>query len=505
MLKSMNHSGLKNLYQNFLEIKQNFFLLMQRKFQKPESERDRSRKFSRNFFLHIHAARIHKYSLKPTYTLGLGLIAFYLFIIEIITGILLMLYYTPSIERAYASIEDITYVVIAGGFIRNMHRWAAHGMVLVVILHMARVFYTGAYLKGRSFNWLIGIALLLITLLLSFSGYLLPWDQLAYWAVTIGANIAGSATDLTDILGITRIFDPGGFIKLLLLGADSVGQDALIRFYLLHIVFLPLIGAVLVGVHFWRIRKDGGLSRPENASEILVREESDLQEDLSNSNSIPLLENETRQMILSWPVALWAEAAVLMLTLATLTLVSYLFDAPLKDIANPAVPDNPAKSPWYFLSLQELVSFSAFSGGIAIPTLVILALVSFPYLDREDHNIGLWFSGKMGKQITKNSIIYSVGLTILILVLVIQLGWLKNWFPGMPQIMIIFINPGTLITVLYAAWSVYILKKSNSTRLAAIALFSCMLVGFFILTILGLWFRGPNWEFFWSPAQWPVH
>jgi quinol-cytochrome oxidoreductase complex cytochrome b subunit len=501
----MNHSGLKNLYQNFLKMKQNFFLLMQRKFKKPESERDRSRKFSRNFFLHIHAARIHKYSLRPTYTLGLGLIAFYLFIIEIITGILLMFYYTPSIERAYASIEDITYVVIAGGFIRNMHRWAAHGMVLVVILHMARVFYTGSYLKGRSFNWLIGIALVLITVLVSFSGYLLPWDQLAYWAVTIGANIAGSATELTDILGITQIFDPGGFIKLLLLGAHSVGQNALIRFYLLHIVFLPLIGAVLIGVHFWRIRKDGGLSRPENASEIIMREEGVSPEELAHSNSLSPLERESQQMILSWPVALWAEGAVLMLTLAILTLVSYFFDAPLKDIANPAVPENPAKSPWYFLSLQELVSFSAFSGGITIPTLVILALASFPYLDREDHHIGLWFSGNLGKQITKNSIIYSVGITILMLVLVIQFGWLRNLFPGIPQIIIIFINPGTLIAALYAVWSVYILKKCNSTRLASMALFTCIFVGFFILTILGLWFRGPNWEFFWSPAQWPVH
>ncbi|UCF64872.1 MAG: cytochrome b N-terminal domain-containing protein, partial [bacterium] len=161
------------------------------------SPRERSRAISRNFFLHIHAARIHPFSLRPSYTLGLGLISFFLFLILLVSGILLMFYYTPSVERAYSSILDITQVVIAGRFIRNIHRWAAHGMVLSVMLHMLRVFYTGSYKRNRGFNWIIGLCLLLCTLLLSFSGYLLPWDQLAFWAVTIGSNIAGSATEFT--------------------------------------------------------------------------------------------------------------------------------------------------------------------------------------------------------------------------------------------------------------------------------------------------------------------
>ena len=145
----MQYSGFQKFLRNISAIKSALGPLVSRLYLQPETTRDQSRKFSRNFFLHFHSARIHKYSLKPTYTWGLGLIAFYLFIIEVVTGILLMFYYTPSVERAYASIEDITYVVMAGSFVRNMHRWAAHGMVLVVMLHMARVFYTGSYLKGK--------------------------------------------------------------------------------------------------------------------------------------------------------------------------------------------------------------------------------------------------------------------------------------------------------------------------------------------------------------------
>ncbi len=129
---------------------------------------------------------------------------------------------------------------------------------------MARVFFTASYKKPREFNWLVGLALLVITLALSFTGYLLPWDQLAYWAITIGSNIANSPRELTDAIGITRFFDPGGFQKRLLLGANYVGQDALIRFYVLHIFVLPLALVTLLGVHFWRIRKDGGLARPED-------------------------------------------------------------------------------------------------------------------------------------------------------------------------------------------------------------------------------------------------
>ena len=144
--------------------------------------------------------------------------------------------------------KEIQLSVPLGQFSRNMHRWAAHGMVLTVILHMARVFYTGAYKPPREFNWVIGVKMLVITLGASFTGYLLPWDQLSYWAITVGTNIAGYAPVV------------GSLTRQILLGGVEVGQNTLIRFYTLHIALLPLLLTGLISVHIWRVRKDGGLA-----------------------------------------------------------------------------------------------------------------------------------------------------------------------------------------------------------------------------------------------------
>ena len=156
----------------------------------PETDRTRSTFVFGNVFLHLHSVRTHRWSLRWSTTMGLGLMTTAAFLITLVTGVLLMFYYKPYPDVAYQSIKDIHFVVPTGRFMRNIHRWAANVMVIGVILHMARAFYTAAYRKPREFNWLIGMGLLAITLGLSFTGYLLPWDQLAYWAITIGANIA---------------------------------------------------------------------------------------------------------------------------------------------------------------------------------------------------------------------------------------------------------------------------------------------------------------------------
>ena len=165
----------------------------------------------------MHSTRTHLYTLRPGFTLGLGVLSFALFLILLVTGVLLMVYYVPSVEHAYSSVKDISEVVAGGRYIRNMHRWAAHGMVVVVVLHLLRVLYTSAYTRTRRVNWLVGITLLCLTILFSFSGYLLPWDQLAFWAVTIASNIVASTRELTDLVGVTGLFDPGGFVRRLLL------------------------------------------------------------------------------------------------------------------------------------------------------------------------------------------------------------------------------------------------------------------------------------------------
>jgi quinol-cytochrome oxidoreductase complex cytochrome b subunit len=467
-----------------------------------QSKSARIKTITQNFFFHMHSPKAHPFSLKPTYTFGLGIMLGFLFLILVVTGVLLMMYYTPSVERAYASVKDIVFIVKGGRYIRNVHRWAGYGMVIVGFLHLIRTFYTGSYLKRRTLNWILGVVLLLVILLSNFSGYLLPWDQLSYWAVTIGSNIAASARELTDALGVTQYVDPGGFVKSLLIGGETVGQAALSRFFMLHVIFLPLTFLILTSWHFWRIRKDGGISRPENADEMFridreLRTKSD--EDSSNSPKKGRIDVH----LYSWPTLMWAELAVLVLVCAVLMMSAFFVDAPLKEQANPMLPENPAKSPWYFLGIQELVSYSAFAGGVIIPILFIYFLVSIPFKDKEDRHIGVWFSDQMGKKITWYSMLFAFLMTVGVLVVDVKLGWLGDWFGGVPQIVIILVNPATVLTLAFVLWSWLIKRKYESTRYTVLALFTCAMVAFVILTAVGILFRGPNWEFYWLKSQWP--
>jgi quinol-cytochrome oxidoreductase complex cytochrome b subunit len=481
----------------------------------PTSNRSRSQAVFSNFFLHIQSTRIHKHSLKPTTTWGLGIITLILFGILCVTGVLLMVYYKPAVADAYDSVKDISYVVPVGRMTRNVHRWAAHGMVITVLLHMARVFYTGSYFGHRNFNWVIGMMLLVLTLGLSFTGYLLPWDQLAFWAVTIGANIAQSPREVTDALGVTGFFDIGGVTKHVLLGADSVGQEALIRFYVLHVIVLPVIALVLCGVHFWRIRKDGGLNRPADMNDQLgpdVRGGRTIFPEGSSKTyglmavvkgKSPIVDRGPQHTVSSWPHLFYAEILLLVLTTVAMLLLGYLLDAPLTELANPAVPENPAKAPWYFLGLQELVSYSAFSGGILIPTIVVVGLMLIPFLDREPEGVGRWFTNPLGKKVAVRSVVFSTLFVVALLAFTVQFGWLRNWVPGIPQWVITLVNPGTVYVVGFAWWSIRTVRTTNSTRMGAIALFTCFAVSFVILTYFATVHRGPNWDFFWTQADWP--
>ncbi len=214
----------------------------------PDNPLDRSLVMTSNIFFHLHPVKVSRKSLRWSYSFGLGVITIVLFGVLTFTGIVEMFYYVPSITQAYTTLKQIQLSVPLGEFTRDMHRWSAHAMVLVVILHMARVFYTGAYKPPREFNWVVGVILLLLTLGASFTGYLLPWDQLSFWAITIGTNIAGYAPAL------------GPSIRQIMLGGTDVGQNALIRFYALHVVVLPALAVLLISLHLWRVRKDGGLA-----------------------------------------------------------------------------------------------------------------------------------------------------------------------------------------------------------------------------------------------------
>jgi len=207
----------------------------------------RSLAIQQNVFLHLFSTKVRTRMLSFSATWYLGTLTFGTFLILVATGIPLMFYYHPSVPQAYADTKDLQFVVSSGMFLRNLHRWSAHAMVFLVFAHLFKVFYRGAYRAPREFNWVVGVILLLITLFLSYTGYLLPWDQLAYWAITVGSNIASAAPIM------------GAKMRFLMLGGNMVNANALLRFYVLHCMILPLIAILFIAVHFWRIRKDGGL------------------------------------------------------------------------------------------------------------------------------------------------------------------------------------------------------------------------------------------------------
>jgi len=216
----------------------------------PDTPLNQSLVMMSNVFLHLHPVKVSRQAMKITYTWCMGGISFFLFLVLTLTGIFLMFYYVPSTNLAYQNIQQLSSAVSFGNLVRNMHRWAAHLMVVSVTLHMIRVFYHGAYKPPREFNWVVGVGLFFCTLFLSFTGYLLPWDQIAIWAITVGTNLA----PYTPILGNT--------VYQILVGGPAVSQATLIRFYVGHVIFFPLVAALLMAVHFWRIRKDGGAAGP---------------------------------------------------------------------------------------------------------------------------------------------------------------------------------------------------------------------------------------------------
>jgi quinol-cytochrome oxidoreductase complex cytochrome b subunit len=304
-----------------------------------------------------------------------------------VTGLALMLYYFPYPAEAYRSMKDLEFVVTFGVVLRNMHRWSAHAMVVVVFLHLCRVFWTGSYKPPREFNWVAGVGLFLLTLALSFTGYLLPWDQLAFWAITVGTNIAAYAP----------VF--GERLKFLLLGGHVIGPMTLLRFYVMHCVFLPLAAAALISFHVWRVRKDGLSGAPEHvevvdevAGAFPASTKTYGLMALTRRPTVSVEARDPRDEVFAWPHLLYREILVALGVFIALHVASLLFMAPLEEMADPTRTPNPAKAPWYFLGLQELVHYSAFVGGVLVPTLVVVALVALPYVDRSPHGVGRWFA-----------------------------------------------------------------------------------------------------------------
>lgn len=426
----------------------------------PPRAEDARVRMRRAFVYHIHPRTVSERALAPATTLGLGVAAATLFAALGVTGVLLMIYYVPTPEGAHASMLDLQHAVTFGPFVRALHRWAAHGMVLVVGLHLLRVVAQAAY-RGRELNWLLGLGLLAATLGLAFTGYLLPWDNRSYWAVTVSANLLDHVPAL------------GAWLKELFIGGRVVGQPTLLRFYLLHVALLPAGMLLLVALHLWRIRRDGGLARdPER---------------VPAGAELP-----------AWPHLVLREGILVLLLLAAFAAAAELIAAPLGAAPDPHHPANPEKAPWYFLWLQEMVSYSAAVGGVIYPLAGSLLLLLLPWLDRERAAVGRWFGPRPVRWTAAASTLVAAGGFVLFAALAIG-GWqaavAADWRADL-------LNPasGMLLLALLAFWLGG--WASGSTRAACLGALLVLGVGVLGCMLLGLC-RGPDWAFYWPWEAWP--
>jgi quinol-cytochrome oxidoreductase complex cytochrome b subunit len=466
----------------------------------PSTDENRAMVMFNSFFLHIHPVKVKRHSLKVSYTFGLGVISVYLFFLLTITGGILMFLYVPSVNHAYRDMQALETSITFGMMLRNLHRWGAHLMVLVVFLHMCRVFYTGAYKSPREANWVIGIILWVLTLLLSFTGYLLPYDQLSYWAITVATNIAAYIPLLGDN------------VRVFLLGAHDVGQEALQRFYALHIFLLPAAVIGFLAVHLWRVRKDGGLSAPLSetpeappeasvprhstpsdsgeATELFPRHPSKTYGLMAlMRGTSPMVEKGPDDTVFSWPHLMIMELLAVLYTSVFLLAISLLANAPLRGWANPDVTENPAKAPWYFSSLQEiLLHMSPALSGIWIPLLVVVALMAIPYLERRQEDVGVWFASRKGRNLCILSCVYTVIASIGLILFdeFVNTRRLISSPAFMPEWIIPLAALGALMAVLY----LIIRRWRPNSREIALVYFTAFVATYFVFTISGQFFRG---------------
>lgn len=428
-------------------------------------DRSRMKFLMNNMVLHIHPAKVAKPALKFTYTWGLGGLAIMLVMILIVTGVMLMFVYTPTPENAYNDMLHLQTDVHFGGLIRNLHHWSGNLLLIVAVLHMLRVFYTGGFRPPREFNWVLGLILLLLVVGANFTGYLLPWDQLAYWAVTVG-------TSLLDYIPLL-----GPAVSRLILGGPEVSGATLTNFYGLHVAIIPLSMFFIVSFHIWRVRKDT-LTVPRD-----LREDKPTR--IEKVTTIPHL------------VSIELVFGLIMLALI-ITWASWV-DAPLEEAANPDHSPNPAKAAWYFMGLQELLlHFHPVFGAIVIPGLALFGLAALPYLRFDTDAEGIWFRSHKGRFVAVIGALTGLIMTPILVLLDEFVVDLPALLPSLPTIISNgWVPLAGLLLMLLIYYQILRFVFRASACEARQSVFTLLAVSFMVLTIIGVAFRGEGMALMW--------
>ena len=432
----------------------------------PRTERERKRVVLNHLLLHMRPVRVPERTIPFRHTFGLGGMAATLVGLLVLTGVLLMFVYEPSPDRAYGSIEALRRQVRFGGLVRNVHHWSANLLVFITFLHLLRTFFTGAFHGARQFNWVIGVVILLVVLAANFTGYLLPWDQLSFWAITI----------VTGMLGYVPVIGDG-LVRLARGGAD-IGGATLINFYTFHTTVIPVTLVGLMAFHFWRVRKAGGVVIPlEPGADPAARPAT----------------------VLFVPSLLMREFVTGLVLVAVVLALAVTVDAGLEAAANPGMSPNPAKAPWYFLGLQELLlHFHPTWAVVVLPGLALFGLLAIPYIRYEEPMEGRWFVSDTGRSLAVAGALAALALTPLwVLLDEYVIDW-SSWLGGLPPGVSEGLVPAA--TVLGLTWAVVRLagRQYGGNRQETLqAGFAFLVTALVILTAIGVWFRGEGMALTW--------
>ncbi|MBN1906514.1 MAG: cytochrome b N-terminal domain-containing protein [Deltaproteobacteria bacterium] len=419
---------------------------------------------NKSLILHFRPKMVDARALRFSMTFGLGGMALVLVFILFFTGLLLKFYYLPFPEKAHDSILYIRNSVLFGAFIRNIHFWSANFLIVITFLHFLRVFFTSAFHQPRGVNWIIGLGLLIIVLSFNFTGYLLPWDQLSFWAVTI-------CTGMLEYIPLT-----GKWLQSMTRGGLEVGAPTLSIFFAAHTALLPGAMIILLPFHFWRVRKAGGIA----LSEIIDGDKE-------------------KYRVKAIPYLLLREVVTALVLIALILILSIIFDAPTGDKANPGLSPNPSKAPWYFMGFQEiLLHIHPFFAVCIIPVIILIFLLVLPFIKYVSNSKGVWFISGRGKKSAFFSFILALVLSIIVVITDEFIPDFSAMLPGIPMLVSNGLIPCFIMALAFAIFyfllnKIYRPDRNENVQAVFVFIFSV----FITFMITGIWFRGSSMKLVW--------